>query len=99
MGDREKPAPEGLRVSTFAIAGEKILVLSYPTEAPTPIGALSASESEVLRAALGGLSNGEIAALRGRSVSTIENQLASAFRKLGVTTRAEAAMLLGEGLR
>jgi DNA-binding NarL/FixJ family response regulator len=75
-----------------------MLVLSYPADRATTIRTLSASETEVLRAALGGLSNAEIAALRGRSLSTIENQLASAFRKLGVTTRAEAAMLLGEGL-
>ncbi len=97
-GRQHTPEPPGedLRASTVTIAGEPVLVLSYTAAPSKRIATLTATETAVLRAALGGLSNAEIAALRGRALSTIENQLATAFRKLGVTTRAEAATLLGE---
>ena len=55
---------------------------------------LTRAEEEVARAAIGGLSNAEIATMRGRSERTIANQLASIFRKLGVTSRAELAAVL-----
>jgi DNA-binding NarL/FixJ family response regulator len=43
-----------------------------------------------------GLSNRAIAAHRGRSPSTIANQIASAYSKLGIGSRAElAARFLG----
>ena len=41
-----------------------------------------------------GLMSQEIAALRRRSVRTVENQLAAIFRKLGVSSRAELLVLL-----
>jgi DNA-binding CsgD family transcriptional regulator len=87
-------APAGLRASPFSLGSSRFLVLSFPAERASPIAGLSPTEVEVLHAALGGLSNAEIAAVRNRSVFTIQNQLASAFRKLGVTTRAEAAARL-----
>lgn len=51
--------------------------------------ALSDAESSVVSAALRGHSNREIATMRGRSVRTVVNQLASAFEKLGVRSRRE----------
>lgn len=43
-----------------------------------------------------GLQNREIAEALGSSPHTVRNQLASAFRKLGASTRSEAvALLLG----
>lgn len=93
-------APEGLRASTFHLDGE-LLVLSYPVSSTVRLPAkakLSKAEREVLLAVLGGLTNAEIALQRGRSVSTIENQVAPAFRKLGVSTRGEAAALLAGSL-
>lgn len=48
-------------------------------------------EKQVLELVLGGLTNGEIAARLFLSESTIKSHLASSFRKLGVSSRAEAA--------
>jgi DNA-binding NarL/FixJ family response regulator len=98
MGERRARAPAGLRASTFVVDRRPVLVLSYPAECAAPIAALTAAEAAVLRAAVFGSTNVEIAKLRKRSVFTIQNQLACAFRKLGVTTRAEAAMLLADVL-
>jgi DNA-binding CsgD family transcriptional regulator len=55
--------------------------------APWP--ALSAREEEIVRYVCNGLRNAEIAALCGISPHTVRNQLASVFRKVNVTTRAE----------
>jgi DNA-binding CsgD family transcriptional regulator len=86
-------SPPGLRVASLNLYSDQLVVLSYPVAAP-PIAGLSRAESEVLRAAVSGLSNAEIAALRKRSVFTVQNQLSSACRKLGVASRSEAAVLL-----
>lgn len=47
------------------------------------------AERAVLGLAAAGLSNAQIAARRGVSPRTVANQLASAFRKLGVRSRLE----------
>lgn len=86
-------SPAGLRAASLDLDGDRLVVLSYPIAAP-PIPGLSRAESDVLRAAVSGLSNAEIAALRKRSVFTIQNQLSSACRKLGVASRCEAAVRL-----
>jgi DNA-binding NarL/FixJ family response regulator len=57
-------------------------------------GKLSPAEREVARDAVDGRSNAEIAQRRGRTVRTIANQLASIYRKLGVGSRAELAVLV-----
>lgn len=54
---------------------------------------LSEAEREVVLAILDGRSNAEIALARCRSVRTVANQAASAFRKLGVRSRSELATL------
>jgi DNA-binding NarL/FixJ family response regulator len=61
------------------------------------LAALSRSEQLVALDAVSGLSNAAIASNRKRSVRTIANQLASIYRKLGITSRAELALIvLGE---
>jgi DNA-binding CsgD family transcriptional regulator len=54
---------------------------------------LSGTETSVVSAAVRGLRNGEIAHLRGISPYTVRNRLASAFRKLGVSSRSELVYL------
>ena len=51
---------------------------------------LTAIERELLMWIAAGRSNAEIALLRGRSVTTVRNQLSALYKKLDVGTRAEA---------
>jgi DNA-binding NarL/FixJ family response regulator len=57
-------------------------------DVPLPAG-LSPAEAEVVRAVLRGASNRQIARDRDRSARTVANQIAAAFRKLGVGSRGE----------
>lgn len=54
---------------------------------------LTRLERELLVWLAAGRSNAEIAALRGRSPTTVRNQISTLFRKLHVSTRAEAVAL------
>ncbi len=87
MGTRRRRASE-VDMFEVDVRGEKLLVVSLPTARLDDAG-LSAAERAVARDAARGLSNQEIARRRGRSQRTIANQLASVFRKLGVSSRAE----------
>ena len=61
-------------------------------ETPIPASAwdaLSQAERVIVEAVLDGHSNLEIARARNRSMRTIANQLAAAYRKLGVGSRGE----------
>lgn len=69
-----------------------ILVLGFRHSADGGgASALSASERIVVGLALDGKSNVEIGKARATSARTVANQLASAFRKLGVSSRRELA--------
>jgi DNA-binding CsgD family transcriptional regulator len=83
-----------LRSHVFELDGQQYAVLSFEGAQPPRLAGLSKAETEVVRAALAGLTNEEIAVTRGRSIFTIQNQLAAAWRKLGVSSRHEAAALL-----
>jgi DNA-binding NarL/FixJ family response regulator len=79
------------------IGGQALRVLSVPIEIADRVSGLSPAELLVARDAAEGLSNNEIARRRRRSVRTIANQLASVYKKLKVSSRAElAARLLGD---
>lgn len=52
---------------------------------------LSPAEHAVVRLALRGLRNVDIAQARGASPRTVRNQLAAAYAKLGVSSRSELA--------
>ena len=73
----------------FRIAPARAATAHHPTRSE-----LTRAERDVAWFAAGGRSNAEIAELRTRSVRTIANQLASAFRKLGVACRGELAAAL-----
>ena len=70
---------------------ERVAVRSAP-------GALSASEQRVARLAASGLTNREVAAQLFMSPKTVEANLARAYRKLGIRSRAElGSRLAGAG--
>ena len=68
-----------------------LAVFAFPVPTPDLPSELSNAEREVVELALSGMSNRQIAESRGCSSRTIANQLASAFRKVGVRSRAELA--------
>ncbi len=97
MGRRRTRArlspPAGTRAYTLDDIDDDIVVLSFPAEQPAAETRLGDAEREVAEMAARGLSNREIAKARGTSERTVANQLASIFRKLGVTSRVELARL------
>jgi DNA-binding NarL/FixJ family response regulator len=79
-------------VARAAAAGQ----VSVPAELRHPIQrpALSHRERQILGLAVAGLTNAEIARRFFISESTVKTHLSSAFRRLGVHSRREAAALL-----
>jgi two-component system nitrate/nitrite response regulator NarL len=55
---------------------------------------LTPREQDILDAVLAGASNKVIAAKLGLTEQTVKNRLTSLYRKLGVTTRLELALLV-----
>lgn len=85
--------PRNLTAYRVSVGSHEIVIFSYRLEYPL-LDALTAAEREVVLEAAQGLSNLEIAKRRNRSARTIANQLASAFRKLGIRSRRELVALL-----
>ncbi len=74
-----------------------LAIMGFPVPAGSGRAALTAAEADVVAYVLAGRSNAEIAAARGTSTRTVANQIASLFRKLGVTSRLE--LVVGPALR
>ena len=96
---RSDPSPPvGLGAYRFEIDDSEYAILEWPlpkaTEAP---GLLTSAERTVVELVLAGCSNLEVATRRGRSIHTIANELASAYKKLGITSRAELAARVASG--
>lgn len=85
----ELRAPLGLRASSFRLGDEEYLVLSYPAPQHGLPKTLTATEREVARGLLGGLTNNQIARERGVAVRTVANQVAAVLKKTGVSSRIE----------
>jgi DNA-binding CsgD family transcriptional regulator len=86
---------EPSQVSRVSLGSEELLLFSSHL-APPDLGRfaqLTQAEREVAQYSLTGMSSAEIAAARRTSTSTVTNQLASAFRKVGVSSRGELAAL------
>jgi DNA-binding NarL/FixJ family response regulator len=79
----------------FRIGRDEYLVLSVPLPTLRLPAALTAAERAVVEAVFEGRSNDEIARQRDTSPHTIANQLATAFRKLGVGSRTELIARFG----
>lgn len=76
------------RWTTFRVGDESFAVVSEPLpETPK----LTVAEEAVLTLVLEGRSNAEIAKQRKTSVRTVANQVASLFKKHGVSSRSELA--------
>lgn len=87
-------APEGLVLERDAAEAEGSVVLSFPLVGkPSSAARLTPIEWDLLRALARGLSNGEIARLRGVSIRTVANQMGHLYRKLRVHSRLEAALV------
>src|SRR4051794_21660076 len=90
-----------LRVVKFWIGRDEFAIVSLPGDEPPPCGSehqpsdlprsrnLTATERAVAELAVSGLSNRAIAERRRTSPSTIANQLAGIYKKLGLSSRAE----------
>jgi len=86
-----KSKPEVMEVE---VGGERLVVISMPATAVDEQVELTASERRIAADILAGLSNREISSQRGTSIRTVANQIASLYRKLGVTSRSELVALL-----
>ena len=84
-----EPPSSGLRATRFRLAGDDYVVLSYPRTAIAAPPELTSTERAVFSALLAGQSNQQIATSRDRALSTVANQVAAIFAKLGVGSRAE----------
>lgn len=90
--DGSLPAPT-VDGTFFTFRGEEFAVLVVSQPAPSYLDDLSGAEREICAYILAGRSNADIAKLRGTSINTVENQIASLFRKLGIYSRSELAAL------
>lgn len=79
------------------VDGQRCAVLSVPSICEFSFSVLSAAENRISSYVLAGLSNEQIAQKRGVSRNTVENQIASLFRKLHVSSRFELAVLAQRG--
>ena len=90
--ERDRLTPGFLKLQ---VEGREVLLIRFSKD--LEIGApLTATEREIVTLACGGHTNAEIASLRGRSVRTVETQLSSIYRKLGISSRAELIRLSQE---
>jgi two-component system, NarL family, response regulator DevR len=67
--------------------------LSFSPDSQTPASHLTPKEHSILEQIAAGQLNKEIASTLGLSEKTVRNQLTAIYNKLGVKTRAEAAIL------
>ena len=92
MGDRRRgSATRGADVFEVRIGTETLVVVSAPVADGVALDKLTPAEREVARAVLRGLTNEQVARMRGCSPRTVAVQLASIYRKLEIASRSELA--------
>lgn len=95
IGAGDTAALAGVRTAMFDRLEAPGVALAMARVAPaTASGELSAAERSIVSGLLGGKRVAAIARERGTSPRTVSNQLASAYRKLGVSSRREVIALL-----
>ena len=94
--DPMKVPPGGVRarLSELDVAGEALLVGSIGFLDSTRLASMTDAERAVVLLLLQGATNREIALRRGTAERTIANQVQSIYRKLGVASRTELAVVL-----
>lgn len=75
-----------VRASRFRVGADEYLVVSWPIDDARPVR-LTAAERAVAELVAAGRSNAQIARVRGTSVRTVANQVATLLDKLGVPSR------------
>jgi DNA-binding CsgD family transcriptional regulator len=83
--------PRGLTVTQVSVGDDEFAILSFPSPPLAIDMLLTPAERAVLCSLLEGKSNRAIARERSTSVRTIANQVASIYRKAGVSSRCELA--------
>lgn len=83
----------GSRVRAVSVAAS---LLGHRLDAP-PVEALTIAERDIVELIASGMSNADIAALRGRSVRTVANQVASILRKTKSGSRRALAARIASG--
>src|SRR5262245_4963526 len=91
-GDRGK----GGRVEAirFRVGSDEMVLFEVPEVREFLRATLREAECAIVEAVLAGARNAEIARRRGTSARTVAHQIAAAFKKLGVGSRAELAAQL-----
>ncbi len=92
FGAYPTPKPLRLLVVPHLLLG-MIIRLPNKNYGRRPIEGLSEHETVVIKLSALGMTDGQIATLRYRSVNTIKSHAKSAMRKLGASTRAHAVYL------
>jgi DNA-binding CsgD family transcriptional regulator len=96
VGIRIPPEPNAkARITRIS---DRLILLSVPVESvldPAAASVLTAAERAVIELTLDGHSNAAIARLRRASPRTIANQIAAAYKKLGVGSRRELRARFG----
>ena len=83
-----------VRGGRLDLGGRELFVLSLPSLTDCLPDLLTSAERDVAGLLLQGMSNREVAELRGTSVRTIANQVGAVFRKLRVAGRVELGQVL-----
>lgn len=89
--------PEDLSCSLLEVGDSVVALLRFSSQRPRELAALTTAEEIVMQGIFDGKSNEAIAQMRGTSPRTIANQIASIFKKHGVSSRRElVARYLGD---
>src|SRR5262245_36406460 len=83
--------PDDLQASLVRLGSRPYVLLNFTLRSAARPLRLTPAERTGAVALLEGLSNAEIACLRGSASRTVANQIAAIYRKLGVRSRAELA--------